>query len=712
MAALCEELTLCGLQTTGLQGVEAAGEEDTVLVTGSDRTVTLYKVSDQRPLGSWAVKQGQRLTSPAVCNHGTGEYVVVHDEKVLRVWKDEDVNFDKVFKTTLSADVWGIHSLPDCEPLILFRGGAVQFLDSLLADPRQTIESVLAEGEAIRWSKMFVEVGQPVLVFITEKVSDIFVNVWRPSLELCHRCKLDQFAEGDRALHFSAALKNKMVSLFILCSSGQVCQSLVPLAQSNGETEVILSVSALIHLPEAIDTGAVLVLDDSHIATLTPSTAKQKDCLCIWNTSFQTMQDCKEFSQKTKAQLWNYHSRLFVPHGNSLQVVRYVCEPSSLAAALGKESNAQNSVLEPVPIVNWAALLRNKTTQAKPSGSKKSSRVKSSQDSGVKVFSAQDLLSEIQTASSSQIPTLVQRLSSQDVLDFHSAVGNVMQGLVNRCQNNPKFYPQRALMDLIMTKALSYSLCPDLMVLGLEKSDVQLLQLCLQQFTDIPESALCSCLKVFLSISEDVLSEAILDTTSVESYIHESESSTTQEPQEEPSPVNVVQNGFSPGAAEEDSCDVQMFDKVTQKPKSRGCPVSMKRAVLLNTVLTSSYSDYYLLPHLKDLTSDQVILFLRYLQYLYRSCNENVTLTLPGEGEPTVTQVIDWMNLLLDANFTVLVMQPKAKPMLYSLQKFVRQQMKLYSELNKLKGSLSELQNLQRLREDCGRYSIEVLELY
>lgn len=40
------------------------------------------QVSDQKPLGSWAVKQGQRLSCPAVYNTQTNEYVVVTDEKV------------------------------------------------------------------------------------------------------------------------------------------------------------------------------------------------------------------------------------------------------------------------------------------------------------------------------------------------------------------------------------------------------------------------------------------------------------------------------------------------------------------------------------------------------------------------------------------------------------------------------------------------------
>lgn len=48
------------------------------------------QVSDQKPLGSWAVRHGQRITCPAVYNHSTGEYVVLHDDKVngfVVIWR-------------------------------------------------------------------------------------------------------------------------------------------------------------------------------------------------------------------------------------------------------------------------------------------------------------------------------------------------------------------------------------------------------------------------------------------------------------------------------------------------------------------------------------------------------------------------------------------------------------------------------------------------
>ncbi|XP_072270184.1 nucleolar protein 11 [Pyxicephalus adspersus] len=708
MAALCEELTLCGVQGAdgvGPQGLEAAGDGDRVLVTEAQRTVTLYKVSDQRPLGSWTVKQGQRVTCPAVYNAGTGEIVVIHDDKVLRVWKEEDVSLEKVFKTTLSAAVCRIHSLPDSETLVLFHHGAVRYLDSLLTDPRQEIENVITTEETIKWSMMFVENGQPIIMFISIKASDLYINIWRPSPGISLRYKLQPFTKNSQTLNFTASLKKNAVSLLILYSTGHVCQCLVPLVQSSDGAESLLSVSSLLQLPTPVDSGALILLDDTHLATLTPSTEKQKDILCIWNTSFQTIQDRKTFSQKTSRQLWNYDRMLFVQSRKKLHVLRYVCEPSSLASALGKASNT-NADQENVPVVSWEALTGSKTKQSK--FSKKASRVK--QDGGDGGCQLKVSLSGIQSSSEGQISSLVRKaLFSQNLPDFQITAGKLMEGLVERCNKDPAFYPQNALIDLLNTNKLSYSLCPGVMALGLEKSDVQLLQLCLRQFIDIPEMVLCSCLKMFLSISEDVLSGAELNTTSVESYIKEKEAPNLKDKPKEPA-GRPMQNGFSPDSIEEGSCDVQVLKKVPHNPEA--CPVSRKRAVLLNTVLTAAFSENYLLPHLKDLTTDQVILFLTYLQFLYRTCCQQLTMHLPGQKKLSITEVVDWMNLLLDANFTILVLLPKARPLIRSLQKCVNQQMQLFLELNQVEGSLSELQKLQRPCESHEKYSIEVLELY
>lgn len=44
----------------------------------------------------------------------------------------------------------------------------------------------------------------------------------------------------------------------------------------------------------------------------------------------------------------------------------------------------------------------------------------------------------------------------------------------------------------------SRSVCPDLVLMALERKDYFLCQLCLQFFPDIPEAVTCACLKAFI----------------------------------------------------------------------------------------------------------------------------------------------------------------------------------------------------------------------
>ncbi|KAH0518716.1 Nucleolar protein 11 [Microtus ochrogaster] len=110
-----------------------------------------------------------------------------------------------------------------------------------------------------------------------------------------------------------------------------------------------------------------------------------------------------------------------------------------------------------------------------------------------------------------------------------------------------------------------------------------MLQLCLQQFPDIPESTTCACLKLFLSIGDDCLRDININMESVFDY-----SDTIQDEQKEmEEQTEIVQNGFSP---EDSSCskDSQQLNK---KPEDEAketvsfpvtsCPVAPKRAALL-----------------------------------------------------------------------------------------------------------------------------------
>ncbi|XP_007185994.2 nucleolar protein 11 isoform X1 [Balaenoptera acutorostrata] len=718
MAALEEGFTLTavplGSGPDGPLGVEQSDKTDQFLVTDSGRTVILYKVSDQKPLGSWSVKQGQIITCPAVCNFQTGEYIVVHDNKVLRIWNNEDVNLDKVFKATLSAEVYRIHSIQGAEPLVLFKEGAIRGLEALLAEPQQKIETVTSDEEVIKWTKFFMVFRHPVLIFITEKHGNYFAYVQKFNSRILSKYTLLlRQEEKSAAQSFSASVYRKFISLMSLSSDGCVYETLIPIHPSDPEKNqrVVRSLLLKSVVSGSARSGVALtILDQDHVAVLGPPLSASKECLSIWNTKFQTLQASKELPQGTSGQLWYHGENLFMLHGKFLTVIPYKCEVSSLAGALGKLKHSQDPDIHAMThFVNW------ETSQGYGLGSQNSEqskrilrRRKIEASVQPEVPPSTQLLAAVQKDSEKHIEVELRKfLAVKRTPDFHTIIGDVVIGLLGRCKAEPSFYPRNCLMQLIQTRVLSYSLCPGLMEFALEKTDVQILQLCLQQFPDIPESVTCACLKIFLSIGDDSLQETDINMESVSDYTAIIQDGEIEEQTE------ILQNGFNP---EEDNCE-NCAQELTEKPQaaaeeSTSCPVTGKRAALLNAILHSAYSETFLLPHLKDIPAQHITLFLQYLYFLYLKCSENATMTLPGIHPPTLNQIMDWICLLLDANFTVVVMLPEAKRLLLSLYKFVKSQISICSELNKIEVSFRELQKLNQEKTNRELYSIEVLELF
>ncbi|KAJ8264106.1 hypothetical protein GJAV_G00145240 [Gymnothorax javanicus] len=720
MAALYEGFTLCGIVSgqsiseTGIQGIECGNETDHVIVTDSGRSVTVYKVSDQKPLGCWTVKQGLTLTCPAVCNTQTREYVVVTDNKVIRVWKDEDINLDKTFKATVSAEVLRVHSARDREPVVLFSRGAVRLLDSLLAAPQQPIEDVLCEEEVIRWSSSVVEGEQLVVIFSTEWNGDHFLYLQRFSPNSTQKYKLKAEGTPNHPISFSATIKDGIIDLLYLYSNGSVYRSMVQRSLAQGEEANALPRTLLLSLPVGegdLASAALLPLDQAHLAVVGvphPSAGAGKDYLCIWNTNFQTLQASKEMTGRIFGQLWGYARKLFVPHGKSLTVIPYEVQRSSLAAALGKLR--QSGTEEAASVPSWSSLLHGEVPQpqsiVRGVETRKSKLNRKSQ--AASVLTVDQVLERITIAPVEEVEREVgQYLGTTPAVDLQLTAGRLASRLVARSQSEPIFYTHNALVQLVHTRCLCHSVCPDLLMVALEKKDYFLMQLCLQHFPDIPEAVTCACLKSFISVSDGDLEEVSLDLDSV-AFVESLLSSSTRS--------DGLQNGFSPVPVEQDTCDVEI---ATSRPETEPpslasdptCPVRLKKAALLNEILQTAYSENFLLPHLKDLSAQQVLLFLRYLHFLYFKCSQDVTTQTCGLRSPTIAQIVDWVGLLLDAHFTVLVMVPDAKELLSRLQKFVKSQVKLFSELGKIQGSLQEIHKLAPT-EDSSQYSIEVIELF
>ncbi|XP_059198125.1 nucleolar protein 11-like [Centropristis striata] len=720
MAALYEGYTLCGLapaqnlSNSGIQGIETERDSDYVVVTDTTRSVTLYKVSDQKPLSSWTVKQGQTLTCPAVYNSQTKEYVAVSDSKVIRIWKEEDLLLDKAFKATVSSDVWRVHCAAGGEPVVLFQRGAVRLLDSLLSAPQQPIEEVLSPEEAISWSTIVVTETQQFIIFTTEQKGDTFLYLQRLNPNTLQRYRLERQEPGLTPLSFSASYRDKHIRLLYLYSNGNVYQSVVSvrgLVADEGTQALPLPRSLQLGLPVGdgqLEAASAQVLDEAHVAVVGvphPSAGAGKDFLCIWNTNFQTLQAGKEMAGKIYGQLWSYSNKLFIPHGKTLSVIPYECPKSSLASALGKLRQAKiEESKAPTLVPSWNNILHEE--KAHPSRTAETRKTRTTRKSqSASSLTSDQVLELIKTAPIEEVQKEVEGLLSRmDIQDLQTSVGQLASTLVSRSLDDPAFYTPSSLAQLVHTRCLCHSVCPDLVLLALERKDYFLCQLCLQFFPDIPEAVTCACLKAFISMSDADAGQVSLEPDSV-SFM---ESLMAREL----GPAG-LQNGFSPNAMDEDHSDDTRAEnkEKTSTPPEQICPVGLYKAALLNEVLQTAYSDSFLLPHLKDLSSQHVVLFLQYLQFLYLKYSQESFPQMHGLRSPSLTQIMDWVCLLLDAHFTVLVMTPEAKGLLKSLHSFVKSQVRLVSELGKIEGSLQEL-NKMKTKKEVGKYSIEIIELF
>uniref|UniRef100_A0A8C5D438 Nucleolar protein 11 n=1 Tax=Gouania willdenowi TaxID=441366 RepID=A0A8C5D438_GOUWI len=711
MAALYEGYTLCAfvpqqnLSNSGIQGVEIERDSDHVLVTDSSRSVILYKVSDQKPLGSWTVKQGQSLTCSAVFNFQTSEYVAVSDNKVIRIWKEDDPLLDKAFKATVTSDIYRVLSIPSWEPVVLFQSGAVRLLDSLLSAPQQPIEDVLSQEESIRWSTCIAaEKQQQLVIFTTEQKGEHFLYLQGLNPNSLQRYRLEREEPGLSPLSFSACYRNRHIFLTYLYPNGRVYQSVTSVRAQGGDDgaqSLPVPRSLLLVLPVGeglLEAASALVLDEAHVAVVGvphPSAGAGRGQCCTVKCG------------QRRVMLWSFSNKLLIPHGKTLSVIPFECPKSSLASALGKLKQAKSKEsISSTFVPSWNSILHgDKAQPLRTAETRRTTRNKSQSTTSPTIDQVLEL---IKTAPVEEVQEEVERfLSRSDIQGLQPSVGRIASTLVSRSLDDPAFYSSHTLTQLLNTQCLCHSVCPDLVLLALERKDYFLCQLCLQFFPDIPEAVTCVCLKAFISIPDVDAEKASLEPGSVsfmETVILKERG------------VVSLQNGFSPTSVEDFSDGMSgsksrtEVDETTFNQPGLKCPVGSHKAALLNEILQTAYSDTFLLPHLKDLSSQHAILFLQYLHFLYVKCSQDHLLQVHGFRSPSLSQIMDWVCLLLDAHFTVLVMTPEAKGLLLSLHRFVKSQVKLVSELGKIEGSLQELDKMKTKR-DIGQYSIEVIEL-
>ncbi|XP_035762227.1 nucleolar protein 11-like [Neolamprologus brichardi] len=652
---------------------------------------------------------------------------------VIRIWKEDDILLDKAFKATVSSDVWKVHCTHGGEPVVLFQRGAVRLLDSLLAAPQQPIEEVLAQEEAIRWSAIIVTETQQFIIITTEQKGEHFLYLQRLNPNSVQRYRLEREEPGLSPLSFSATYRDKHICLLYLYPNGHVYQSVLSvrgLGTEEGVQALPLPRSLLLGLPVGdgqLEAASAMALDEAHVAVVGvphPSAGGGKGslsfqllgadgglydfgrALCLHSTVTGLTVPSHNFIAvyNLKTSLWSYSNKVFIPHGKTLSIIPFECPKSSLASALGKLKHTKTEESKtPNSVPSWNNILHGEKAQPSKSAETRRTRMTRKSQSTTNLTTDQ-VLELIKTAPVEEIQKEVEGfLTRAEFQDLQPSVGQLALTLVSRSLADPAFYSSSTLAQLVHTRCLCHSVCPDLVLLALEKKDYFLCQLCLQFFPDIPEAVTCACLKAFISIPDVDAEKVSLEPDSVEFM----ENLITRDRAEAG-----LQNGFSPTSSVVNDHQTRAEDvKKASAPSQLICPVGLHKAVLINEILQTPYSDTFLLPHLKDLSSQHVVLFLQYLQFLYLKYSQDAFPQMEGFRSPSLSQIMDWVCLLLDAHFTVLVMTPEAKGLLLNLHSFVKSQVRLVSELGKIEGSLQELHKM-KAKESIGQYSIEIIELF
>lgn len=744
MALLQDPLVVSSLrlgprELLGAASCGTPGAPELALLTRSPRSVSLIKVSEQKPLGTWSLRQGQSITGPAIYNPLTAEYILVQDKKTLRIWKDEDVNLDKVFKATVSTE---IHSLvPGVfggEPAVLFEGGAVLPLDVLLSAPQQPVEASLPQGEVIRYCKPIGDEQTKLVVYLSEKDEVFTFHVHSLNNSSAKRkLLLRPGHSGARPLAHDVSLQQGRVQLTSLCSDGGLYRADVPLgfAGDDGQTGV-MTTDLLMKLPafEVVsEVVSLALLDESHVVVAGvrhPYELSVKGALCVWNTQFHTLQDWKSLpgSETACGRLWRVSNQLFLAHGKTLLVSAFTCEPTCLALALGKQHQLLHTDTKPSPtLVNWYTQ-PVKDEQPKPKRSRKSQTVAQKEP-----VTAESVLSLMQDGSDEQICTALESvLCSCPAPDVAALAGRLARELAAaattaRSRDADSFHPRRSLVCLASTGALSHSACPGVLSLALERRDFSLLQKCLFAFPDTPEALLITSLKAILGLSDSELEACTVDVSGVTGCLAQVEGAAGG--RRKPGPPHAATNGTANGGGgggddsgadgaaaatpardnEGDSDYESGGDKFSADWSCRPlmCPLPLKQAALVNAVLCSAFSDNFMLPYLKDLQAEHVVRLLQYLQFLLNQCSQTKDGRL-GNADPDMEQVLQWISLLLDAHFTMLLLTPQAKPLLYTMHKFAITQVRLCGELSKMAGVLESFKK-RGTRDLSDLYSIEVL---
>uniref|UniRef100_A0A8C4NAU1 Nucleolar protein 11 n=1 Tax=Eptatretus burgeri TaxID=7764 RepID=A0A8C4NAU1_EPTBU len=539
----------------------------------------------------------------------------------------------------------------------------------------------------------------PCLIYMQEKIMRLHVAA--PDDAQGWSAPWNVGGKPTMPLAHDAILQKEDFVLISLCSDCKLYKSEVPASHRNHKSLPSMVTSTLLmELPaweQSRRAVSMALLDDCHVAIVSLPESSAEGTLNLWNTKFKTLHASLSISNMTAecGELRSLGGNLFLPLEEFLFVVPWCGNTSRLADALGRQPATEDCFA----LVDWTtspvATAQGKVASMKSCSTKNMDGQIKSITSFIKGGSTKKAFQELSQLVSGQIPNAL-----------HPVLADLTRRVMVHLPGKPGTAVHNSLVHLVNSHCLSYSSCPDILRVVLTARDLALLHTCLRTFPDIPECHLVSCIKLFLSVTEAELEKASVNCDEMSQL----ESTIDIVPGEGRDKPDVSLTDATND--EEDSDYESAGEKSSLDPSERvlTCPVSYRRATLLNATLMMPYNSDILLPCLKLLSADHALVLLKYLHFLFYQCCLRISGKNGSSHVPQLRQVVDWVSLLIDAHFSVLLMMPEAKHVIVQLQSFTKSQVDIISELQKMSALLNGFRNMRKNATPTSEfYSIDVL---
>nr|XP_054763527.1 nucleolar protein 11-like [Lytechinus pictus] len=636
---------------------------DTFLLT-SDRSITIFKPQDPKPVQSWVNKPSAHFTCSSVYLPEKDEFLAVVNEKQLYKWSSENATPFKGKPKTLKSSVSRVFSIDEGGALLLMSNGSVRLLDDVFGGSREVGEGCVERDEEIRdawiWRQGVDEDAVLYIVCLVQKSLNKKHNILlipvrpgekqdKPDDDVI-RLQFDGITNEECPLECATFFSDETSAvLYTLWEGGRLCSSSISASDlKRFKDSRILPCHHRCTVNGSPGKVRIAAIDDRHVAVagLQSTTVKEKFEGKISNEREQ---------------------------GSSVINSWYECSDGTLAAALGRLTGPDQKQDLPVLGLDWAKSLVDETPVKKLKGRKSTTISKTpskSKDCDQKMTaSLASILDESKTMTSKSFTSSVEEYlkACRDIQPDSTSLTLILKNVVKRVESNPSFWCSEALHDVITTKAVAASSCPEFVAMLARKQEVSLLLDCLQCMRDLPELTLVHCLQVFLSIDEDKL----------------------------------------PSCSETIETDMKDSDEhEVMHPARRTC---------VDEVLSKPFTESFLLDAVRHLQFKEVTSLLRYLHLL-------LTTSFPGGDDSTsssgvsMDNVVDWIGTLLDAHFAQLVLLPEVRPLLTNLKDAVKDQVQFSAELNIVRNLLHHTQgartHIKTTPSNATKsYSIEVLKM-